>query len=86
MNNASYDKSFDKMAKKLPQKIRDKFRERLNIFIQNKFDPILDNHSVHPIYPNCRSINVTGDFRAIFYEVGSEVTFVAIGTHAQLYK
>jgi len=34
-----------------------------------------------------RSINITGDWRAIFMEIdgGKIIYFVAIGTHSQLY-
>ena len=62
-----------------------KFYERLDLFTGNKFHPILNNHSVDKRFPGCRSINVTGDYRAIFKEVGQEVKFVHIGTHSQLY-
>ncbi len=81
-----YEKQFGKAFKKLLPKIKEKFFERLEIFIKNKFDYILNNHSVDPVYPGCRSIDITGDYRAIFVDEGSVVTFVTIGTHAQLYK
>ncbi len=78
-------KSFRKQFKKLPFQVRQQFRERSALFIENKFDIRLNNHSVGSAYPNCRSINVTGDYRAIFYEDGDIAIFIAIGTHAQLY-
>lgn len=74
------------MFKKLPKDIQLKSRECSRMFVKNKFDPILNNHSVHPVYPNSRSINITGDYRAIFYEKENTAIFIAIGTHAQLYK
>ena len=79
-------KHFEKRYAKLPQKIKDAFRERRNIFLKNMYDPILNNHSVDKAYPGCCSIDITGDYRAIFFENGDVVTFVAISTHAQLYK
>lgn len=81
-----YEKQFEKIFKKLPPKIKDKFFIRLDIFIQNKFDQILNNHSVDRVYPNYRSIDITGDYRAIFMDKGDIVIFIIIGTHAQLYK
>jgi mRNA-degrading endonuclease YafQ of YafQ-DinJ toxin-antitoxin module len=81
-----YRKSFRKDYRKLSTKLREKFSERVDIFTGNKYDPILDNHSVDKAFPGCRSIDITGDCRAIFFEDGNTVTFVAIGTHAQLYK
>ncbi len=76
---------FKKKFKKLPKDIQKHFTERLNIFLENKFNEILNNHSVEKIYPNCRSINVTGDYRAIFKEKENLVTFLLIGTHSELY-
>ncbi len=81
-----HEKQFGKAFKKLLPKIREKFFERLGIFIKNKFDHILNNHSVYNAYPGCRSIDITGDYRAIFVDDGNVITFVTIGTHAQLYK
>lgn len=81
-----YKKRFGKSFKNLSPKVREKFSERLNIFIKNKYDSILDNHSVDRVYPGCRSIDITGDYRAIFFDDEAVVTFVAIGTHAQLYN
>ena len=81
-----YKKRFTKAFKKLSPKIKDKFFERLEVFIKNKFDETLNNHPVDKAYPGCRSIDITGDYRAIFSDEGDVVTFITIGTHAQLYK
>lgn len=86
MKSILLQKHFEKRYAKLPQKIKDAFKERRNIFLENMHDPILDNHSVDRAYPGCRSIDITGDYRAIFFEDGEVFTLVAIGTHAQLYK
>jgi len=79
-------KYFEKKYSKLPNKIKDAFKERRNLFLENMYNPILDNHLVDKAYPGCRSIDITGDYRAIFFEEGDVITFIAIGTHAQLYK
>ena len=76
---------FKKKLKKLPQKIREQFYERLNIFVENPWYPLLNNHSVHAIYPGRRSINVTGDYRALFREFEDEIMFTDIDTHSELY-
>ena len=80
-----YEKSFIKAVDKLPPGIEEKFYQRLELFIQNLTHPLLRNHSVDPAYPGCRSINVTGDYRAIFKQSDDLVTFLHIGTHSQLY-
>ncbi len=78
-------KSFKKNFKKLPPKIRKQFYERAELFAANKFNAILNNHSVDQAYTNCRSINVTGDYRAIFRENAEVAIFLDIGTHSELY-
>jgi len=80
-----FNKSFYKDYEKLPKKIQDKFWNRLEIFKENKTNKILNNHSVDKAFTNCRSINVTGDYRAIFKEYDDMVVFVNIGTHSELY-
>jgi len=79
-------RSFIKGYTKLPEKIQEKFKERRNLFIENKFHPLLNNHSVEKTFPGCRSINITGDYRAIFKEnENNNVIFLIIGTHSELY-
>lgn len=79
-------RNFLKDYRKLPKKIQEKFKERRNLFMENKFNPLLNNHSVKPTYPNWRSIDITGDYRALF-EVKEEslIVFMKIGTHSELY-
>jgi len=81
-----YKIRFQKDFKKLPPKIRSRFYDRLSLFLQNKSDPVLNNHSVEKAFPGCRSINVTGDYRAIFKEESNTVIFITIGSHSNLYK
>lgn len=77
---------FLKRFKKIPKDVRLKFIERKNLFSREPFHPLLNNHSVERAYPDCRSINVTGDYRALFKEKDNEVLFVNIGTHSELYS
>jgi len=80
-----FKKRFQKDFKKLLQKIKDKFYERLEVFTNNKFDIVLNNHSVDKVFSDCRSINITGNYRAIFKDDGDVVVFITIGTHSELY-
>lgn len=80
-----FSKRFTKRRDKLPRDIRQKLSERLLLFGVEPFHPLLNDHSVDKAFPGCRSINVTGDYRAIFKEVGSDVVFINIGTHSELY-
>ena len=80
-----FRKRFEKSLKKLPQQVRERLYERLRVFKNNPFERILNNHSVDKAFPNCRSINITGDYRAIYLEEGNMMTFIDIGTHSELY-
>ena len=81
-----YHRRFIKLFGKLPAKIRDKFLERLDLFQREPFHPLLNNHAVEATYPNWRSINITGDYRALFEVAeGDLVVFMRIGTHSELY-
>ena len=83
-----FSKKFSKRHKKTPAKIKSAFENRLDIFINDKFHPQLNNHSLAGKYQGLRSINVTGNWRAIFQELqGGEVAyFITIDTHSNLYK
>lgn len=83
--NAYVHRSFLKKFKKLPAKVQDKFEERLDLFLQDPTNQLLNNHSVEKAFPECRSINITGDYRAIYKLLGDTATFISIGTHSELY-
>mgnify|MGYP001576185892 CR=1 len=80
-------RNFLKAYTKQPQKIQEKFKEKRNLFIQDMFHPLLKNHSLSGEYEDCRSINITGDIRAIFYiKSDGSIVFIDIGSHPQLYE
>ena len=84
--NILLSKKFEKMFEKCPQEIKLKFIERLKIYRYDKYSTILNNHTLSGRLKGYRSINISGDYRAIFKEKSTELIFIAIGTHSQLYK
>ncbi|MBI2097741.1 MAG: type II toxin-antitoxin system mRNA interferase toxin, RelE/StbE family [Candidatus Vogelbacteria bacterium] len=79
-------KHFIKQYKKL-RTIQRRIDERLSLFRIRPFDPALRNHGLAGKYQGCRSINITGDFRAIYELVDEEtVRFIDLDTHSNLYK
>jgi len=81
-----YSKKFQKSYKKLPLKLQEQFKQRRNLFLEHPFDPLLNNHLLHEPYAGCRSINVTGDYRAVFYNERQDIVrFIIIGTHHELF-
>ena len=84
--NISYSRTFKKDFKKLSTKIALQFRDRLELFQINPYDIQLNNHKVHHPYEGSRSINITGDIRALYDIDGDDILFIAIGSHSELYK
>ena len=83
--NIYLHKKFLKDYNKLTQSQKEKFKERRNLFLKDEFDPVLNNHALKGKWLGYRSINVTGDIRAIFKRESESVLFVAIDTHSNLY-
>lgn len=84
--NIQFKKDFRKQYKKLSPKLQKLFQERFSIFQSDPFDPILNSHSLAGKYKKCRSINVSGDLRAIYTMQEDTVIFLVIGTHSELYS
>ncbi|HEY5600837.1 MAG TPA: type II toxin-antitoxin system mRNA interferase toxin, RelE/StbE family [Patescibacteria group bacterium] len=83
----AYHRNFTKGFKKLPIKHQDKFKQRLRLFKEDSFSPTLNNHELIGNYKGYRSINVTGDLRAVFkIEEDDNILFVKIDSHSNLYK
>lgn len=81
-----FHKDFVKNSNKLTLKQKNKLTKRLKLFGQDEFNPILNNHSLKGKYQNLRSINITGDLRAVYQKIGEDAIFVAIDSHSNLYK
>ena len=83
----SFSSKFKKQYKKLPTSIKDRFDESLLIFSKNKNDSVLNGHKLHGKFKNFKSIDITGDMRAVYEEISeSFVYFVSIGSHSKLYS
>jgi addiction module RelE/StbE family toxin len=85
-----FTEEFNRQRKKAPKEIKIAFREALSLFVDNQMHPILRNHSLEKKLAGYRSINVTGDWRALFRIKKTSrqaiVTFHKLGTHSELYK
>lgn len=89
IKRVDYSKEFLKRFEKVPPEIKSAFRKRFEIFLQEPFYPLLDNHALTGEYSGYRSINITGDWRLIFSEInekdGKIIQLKLLGTHSQLY-
>lgn len=84
--NVSRHRDFIEDFQKLSKKIKEKFSEKILLFEKDEFNPILNNHALRGNYSGYRSINITGDIRAIFKKNVDEAIFVARGSHSNLYS
>jgi len=76
---------FKKQYKKLPKSIQARADVRIRLFVENPFNEILRNHPLSGEYSDCRSINITGDYRIIYEENDGRIELLLIGTHDELY-
>jgi len=81
----NFTRDFIKDSKRLTVGQKEKLEQRLELFGKDQFDPVLNNHSLTGKYLGYRSINVTGDLRAIFKKNNEEIIFVSIDSHSNLY-
>ena len=79
-------KNFDKKFRKLAKKLQLQAKSRILIFMEQPFNPQLNNHSLHGDKKFARSINISGDVRILYVEVDdTTVRFLDIDTHHNLY-
>jgi|TARA_Y100000310_G_scaffold40993_1_gene38455 addiction module RelE/StbE family toxin len=79
---------FNKRYRKIPAKIQIATNKRVILFQNDKYYPVLNNHALAGKWAGYRSINITGDWRALFREFdnGSLIYFDIIDTHSNLYR
>ncbi len=86
MMSIDFHKNFSKKLKRMSQKEQEKVKQKLTLFLENCYDPLLNNHALKGKYLDYRSINITGDLRAIYKCLTEEeIIFVDIDTHSNLY-
>lgn len=82
-----FHRNFEKKLIKSSPKIQKAFKNRRNLFLKNSFYPLLSNHPLTGNRKGQWSINITGDWCAIYISKdGDTVVFIDIDTHSNLYK
>lgn len=82
----TFHRNFIKRSKGLTKKEKEKLTQRLKLFEQDQFNPILNNHSLSGKYLGTRSINIAGDLRAVYQKKEDKMIFVTIDNHSNLYR
>ena len=79
-------KRFDKQFRKQPQKIQKEFSKRIELFLIDLNNPVLNTHKLSGKLKDLWSFNVSGDIRVVFDKsFGDIVVLEAIGSHSELY-
>ena len=81
-----YRKKFKKAFKKQAKKVQDKFFERMEIFQNNQFHYLLNNHALSGEFEGVRSFDVTGDIRVRYITIENVVILLIVGFHSELYS
>lgn len=82
-----FHKEFTKGFKKLPQKIKEHVKRRLLLLENDPSAPELNAHELHGKKKGRWSINITGDWRALYVRIErNTIMFVTIDTHSNLYE
>ena len=81
-----FQQTFRKQFKKSPKKIQLKFEERFRMLVTDGRNPLLKLHILKGDRYPMKSMNVTGDYGALFIVNKNTITFYEIGTHSELYK
>ena len=63
-----------KQYKKLPQDIQKKFDERVDLFLRDPRNPQLNIHKLRGDKKQFTSMNVTGNYRALFVRADKQTT------------
>ncbi len=79
-------RQFSKKVPKLSARIKSALAERLRIFMNEPFHPLLHNHALHGDREPYWSINITGDYRLIYEKLdNTTVRLIDVDTHHNLY-
>ncbi len=82
-----FHKNFEKQYKRLNKKEQERARKRLELFLEDPFNSQLNNHPLRGKYTDYRSVNITGDLRAIYKFINeNECLFITIDSHSNLYS
>ncbi len=80
----SFEKSYQKNIKPYP-KILQRTLQRIQLFLEDRNNPILADHQLYGSKKGLRAFSVTEDIRVIYFELDTDFVFLDIGTHNQVY-
>jgi len=77
-----YEKDFSKSLKKYSSSEKKRIKDKIQLFLNNPFNPSLKTHKLKGKLKNYWSFSITYNLRILFEFIGSQtVGFIDIGTH-----
>jgi addiction module RelE/StbE family toxin len=84
--DVQFSPSFTKQFNKMSGKMQLRAQREIAAWRISPREVRFNDHLRKGAYQGYRSINITGDWRALYYEEGNTIIiFAPIGTHSQLY-
>jgi addiction module RelE/StbE family toxin len=84
-----WDEPFLRILKKWRKKhpnLVEKFQQKVDLFIQDPFEPSLRTHALSGNLAECWSLSITYEYRLIFKFIDeSRVLLIDLGTHDEVY-
>lgn len=80
-----YRKKFKKQLAKCSKTIQNQFFNKLELLVEDEFNPLLSNHELSGELRGIRSFNVTGDIRVHFIKIDNTYVLLRIGSHSDFY-
>jgi len=82
-----FARKFRKQLLKHSAAVQERCKDRLALFAREPFHPTLRNHALEGKLAHYRSINITGNLRAVYDPIDETTArFFAFGTHSELYE
>lgn len=85
IKNSTFEKHFKKRIL-FNRQLVEKFKNRVDIFLENRANSIIKDHSLSGKMSEFRAFWITGDIRVVYKTYGDTTIFYDVGTHNQVYK
>lgn len=87
MKQIEFDPDFKRNLQKRFQNtpVEDKIKERIDMFLNDRSNPLLKDHPLKGEMGKYRSFSISGDIRIIYFEEKNKIVFLDVGKHTQVY-
>ena len=80
-----FDKHYKKRIKP-NTKLVQQFKQRYNMFLKGERGAQLNDHPLNRKLAGRRAFSIAGDIRVVYAETPTEIIFLDVGSHNQVYR